>query len=442
VTTYSGIDANGNATTVAAAASLGVSVTTTPPSGATAGLLTQGAYNLTSLGTGNSTQVSSANASAMLTAVGAALQAVTSYSALIGATQDRMTAASTLNSALMTNYALGVSALVDADMNVASTRLQALQTQQQLGIQSLSIANQNSQLILKLFQRLRKSRLRPRAEDARAEIARGEGRARSTLRARLLQAISEIALGIDGIVTHAVLQLPAQLADMALDDVFIDVFIENAVDRVENLRLGKTPAAVSSQTFENAPLSSGQRQRRPAHFGLPPVEKNHQIADRDVAVLMQRAAADRPDPGEDFPDMHRLPQDIVDAGREQTQGVVERGTLLETDHRRPRAFADQLGKMPATLAVPDQERLDGLHVGLAGLAEPVAELGRIDAGVRHAFSVETRRISPGDDVAVVYNDIHAGPIIAIMRFRFRSSVRTQGITDATDLSSLGSGQAN
>jgi flagellin len=151
VTTYSGIDANGNATTIAAAASLDVSVTTTPPTGATSGLLDQGAYNLTSLGTGNSVQVSSTNASAMLTAVGAALQAVTSYSALIGATQDRMTAATTLNSALTTNYANGVSALVDADMNVASTRLQALQTQQQLGIQSLSIANQNSQLILKLF---------------------------------------------------------------------------------------------------------------------------------------------------------------------------------------------------------------------------------------------------------------------------------------------------
>jgi flagellin len=151
VTTYSGIDANGNATTIAAAASLDVSVTTTPPTGATSGLLDQGAYNLTSLGTGNSVQVSSTNASAMLTAVGAALQAVTSYSALIGATQDRMTAANTLNSALTTNYANGVSALVDADMNVASTRLQALQTQQQLGIQSLSIANQNSQLILKLF---------------------------------------------------------------------------------------------------------------------------------------------------------------------------------------------------------------------------------------------------------------------------------------------------
>ena len=37
-------------------------------------------------------------------------------------------------------------------MNAASTRLNALQTQQQLGVQSLSVANQNSQLILKLFQ--------------------------------------------------------------------------------------------------------------------------------------------------------------------------------------------------------------------------------------------------------------------------------------------------
>jgi hypothetical protein len=39
VTTYSGIDANGNATTIAAAASLDISVTTTPSTGATSGLL-------------------------------------------------------------------------------------------------------------------------------------------------------------------------------------------------------------------------------------------------------------------------------------------------------------------------------------------------------------------------------------------------------------------
>jgi flagellin len=52
----------------------------------------------------------------------------------------------------MTNYSDGISGMVDANMNTASTQLQALQTQEQLGIQSLSIANQNSQLILKLFQ--------------------------------------------------------------------------------------------------------------------------------------------------------------------------------------------------------------------------------------------------------------------------------------------------
>jgi flagellin len=149
-TTYSGLDANGASTALSSAVSLGVSVTTTGSNAAT-GILTSGAYDLTSLGTGNATQVSAGNAAAMLTATAAAFASVTSYSATIGATQDRMTAAATLNSALTTNYALGVSSLVDADMNVASTRLQALQTQQQLGIQSLSIANQNSQLILKLF---------------------------------------------------------------------------------------------------------------------------------------------------------------------------------------------------------------------------------------------------------------------------------------------------
>jgi flagellin len=107
-------------------------------------------YDLTNLGTG-ANAVTATNAQSMSTAVSNALSAVTSYASTIGAAQDAMTAASTFNSALTTNYAEGVSGLVDANMNTASTRLQALQTQEQLGIQSLSIANQNSQLILKLF---------------------------------------------------------------------------------------------------------------------------------------------------------------------------------------------------------------------------------------------------------------------------------------------------
>jgi flagellin len=127
--------------------------------GTSTGLLVQNGSDLTQLGssalyvinsgTAGATQVLAANA---LTAVNQALTAVTSYAATIGATQNRMTAASTFNTALDTNLQTGVSGLVDANMNTASTRLQALQTQEQLGIQSLSIANQNAQLILKLFQ--------------------------------------------------------------------------------------------------------------------------------------------------------------------------------------------------------------------------------------------------------------------------------------------------
>jgi flagellin len=141
-TTYTGLDANGNKTTAAAAVAFAVSATTT----STAGILKQNGVDLTNMTT------TAATAATQLTAAQTALQAVTTYASIIGSTQDRMTTASTLNAALSNDYTNGVSGLVDADMNEASTRLQALQTQQQLGIQSLSIANQNSQLILKLFQ--------------------------------------------------------------------------------------------------------------------------------------------------------------------------------------------------------------------------------------------------------------------------------------------------
>jgi flagellin len=150
-TTYTALDANGNSIaqggtpTFATAASYAVTTTVTTP--ASQNLLVQNGLDLTNLSiTGGS------DAETALTAVNQALSAVTNYAAEIGAVQDRMTTANTFNTALMTNYANGVSGMVDADMNTASTQLQALQTQEQLGIQSLSIANQNAQLILKLFQ--------------------------------------------------------------------------------------------------------------------------------------------------------------------------------------------------------------------------------------------------------------------------------------------------
>ncbi len=153
-TTYTALDSAGNNSTTdtsltfATASSLAVSTTVT--TSGTTNLLTQGGIDLT--GSSAAFQIGgSTTAAAGLAAVNSALAAVTNYAALIGATQDRMTTASTFNSSLTTNYSNGVAGLVDADMNQASTRLQALQTQEQLGIQSLSVANQNAALILKLF---------------------------------------------------------------------------------------------------------------------------------------------------------------------------------------------------------------------------------------------------------------------------------------------------
>jgi flagellin len=177
VSTYTGYNQYNTTTDTGTAATTNAAASQTNPTGANvwtvstqttatstaggspAGLLIQtgqtalqATYNLTQLGSGTSnTAVTASNSADMLSAVNQALASVRSYASSIGSAQDAMTAAATFNSAVSTDYANGLSALVDADMNTASTRLQALQTQEQLGIQSLSIANQNSQLILKLF---------------------------------------------------------------------------------------------------------------------------------------------------------------------------------------------------------------------------------------------------------------------------------------------------
>jgi flagellin len=110
-------------------------------------------------GGGGSTNISTmtvvgatpANLATFGTDIDAAIKSVTAAGATLGSTSTTLTNQASFVTALSDAITSGVGSLVDADMNVASTRLQALQTQQQLGIQALSIANQNSQLILKLF---------------------------------------------------------------------------------------------------------------------------------------------------------------------------------------------------------------------------------------------------------------------------------------------------
>ncbi|MXQ11690.1 flagellin [Microvirga makkahensis] len=81
-----------------------------------------------------------------------AISNVTKASAMLGANKALLETQEEFIGVLSDSLTAGVSTFIDADMNEASTRNQALQTQQQLGVQALSMANQNSQMILKLFQ--------------------------------------------------------------------------------------------------------------------------------------------------------------------------------------------------------------------------------------------------------------------------------------------------
>ena len=87
----------------------------------------------------------------LLKMVDAALEAMTSAAADLGAISTRIEMQESFVASLNDVIDKGIGRLVDADMNEESTRLKALQTQQQLGIQSLSIANSSAENILQLF---------------------------------------------------------------------------------------------------------------------------------------------------------------------------------------------------------------------------------------------------------------------------------------------------
>ncbi|WP_428927212.1 flagellin [Marinibacterium sp. SX1] len=80
------------------------------------------------------------------------IQAAVDGTAALGASAGRIEDQNEFVTKVMDAMKVGISALVDTDMEEASAKLQALQTQQQLGIQALSIANQAPQTILSLFQ--------------------------------------------------------------------------------------------------------------------------------------------------------------------------------------------------------------------------------------------------------------------------------------------------
>ncbi|WP_297297340.1 flagellin [uncultured Methylovirgula sp.] len=124
----------------------------TASTAATTGILgSSGAASGLSVLNFNVTGASAGAIANMLTDIGSVLNSVTSAGSVVGAAQNNVTEQQNFISNLTDSLTSAVGSLVDADMNQASTKISALQVQQQLGVQALSIANSNTQLILKLF---------------------------------------------------------------------------------------------------------------------------------------------------------------------------------------------------------------------------------------------------------------------------------------------------
>lgn len=95
---------------------------------------------------------SNAAAASALSDIEDALEVVIDAAASFGSAQKRIDIQNDFITSLVDSLKLGVSALVDANLEEAAARLTALQVQQQLGLQSLAIANAAPQTILALFQ--------------------------------------------------------------------------------------------------------------------------------------------------------------------------------------------------------------------------------------------------------------------------------------------------
>ena len=104
--------------------------------------------------------------------------------------------------------------------------------------------------------------------------------------------------------------------------------------------------------------------------------------------------------------MDGLAQHVVDACGEQAERVVKRLTLVEAEHRRVGPLPDHPRQRFALAAVADQEGFDRVHVGVADLADPFAELRGLDPGRGYALAIKTGCVAACHDIAIVDDDVH------------------------------------
>ena len=134
---------------------------------------------------------------------------------------------------------------------------------------------------------------------------------------------------------------------MALDYALVKRRLEDAVDRVEYLRLGDPFAMVADHVFENAQFAAGQGESTAADLRIAPVEKDLDAGFARLRQIAVPAAGDCGCSGENFAKMNRNVHHVVDTGFEQLQRVLEHLVAAQGNDRSRRPLAHRPRKPSA-----------------------------------------------------------------------------------------------
>src|SRR5690606_15206518 len=105
------------------------------------------------------------------------------------------------------------------------------------------------------------------------------GKRNHAARSAPVDAVTKETLGIDGIEAELLAQLLAQLADVTFHHILLNLFVEDAIDRIEDLGLGNAAAAVSDQVFENTALAARQSEDLAGDFRVAAIGEDPDLAD-------------------------------------------------------------------------------------------------------------------------------------------------------------------
>src|SRR4051812_35503036 len=227
---------------------------------------------------------------------------------------------------------------------------------------------------------------------------------------RDVEAVPDVTAGHDRIEAEAVAEFLAQLADVALDHALVERRFEDAVDRVEDLRLGDPLAVVADHIFENAQFAAGQGESVASDLGGTSVEEDLDPGLAGPRQFPDPAARNRGRSGEDLAEVNRHVDDVVDARFEELQRVLEHLLAAHGDDGSRGALAHRPRQASAGVAIPEEEGVHRGQIRFTRRLQPVPEFSGGEADRRYTFANEPSDIAVRDALAIINDNIHQSPL--------------------------------